>query len=239
MTTNLVYRGCNSPFLVTLKDILDATFTATSMAAITRVVLKYIPSSGAASESADSDTPAHADVFDWTTYANDGKLLIDLGLLDFTVGRDTAVELKVYDATYTSGRVQADLLDIEVSDAFEDTGSGVDPLPSVFAPLTVTDNYQVLLADLSRSSIRVNAATLKTMTMPAMTAAYDGKKVSFIIQGEGDVKLLRNGTQTMINGTHVSITGTQRYGRITLEWIDAITTWGVCDPVGHWEGGAA
>jgi hypothetical protein len=165
-------------------------------------------------------------------------MVIDGGLIDLTAGRDTTAELVVYDSTYPDGRMVT-LLDILVTADVEDTPAPTAPGSyTTLAPKTVTDDYQVVVADFQRPSIRVNAAILKTMTMPVMTSAYDGAQLSFIIQGIGDVKLLRNGKQTMVNGTHVSITGTQQYSSIMIEYVHAITSWVVRETVGSWAGGA-
>lgn len=106
-------------------------------------------------------------------------------------------------------------------------------------PITVIDDYQVLVDDFARQSIRINSTTLKTMIMPVMTENYDGATLSFIILGTGDVKLLRSGMNTMINKTHVSITGTQQYSSITLEYVHAIMAWVVREVSGSWAGGAS
>jgi len=104
------------------------------------------------------------------------------------------------------------------------------------APITVTENYQVLIDDLARQSIRIDSDTPKTLTMPAMTESYDGALLSFIILGVGDVKLLGNYGQTMVNGAYLSIVGTQKYSMITLEYVHPIITWVVSKSTGNWAG---
>ena len=238
MTTQIIYKGHNSPISVRITDYDGSIYTAAKMATITRAYLKYIYASGQTAEFLDSAAAGHEDVFDWATLAATGYMTIDGGLIDLTAGRDTTAELVVYDGTYTSGRVVT-TLDILVTEDAEDTPAPTEPGNyTTLAPLTVTDDYQVVIADFSRPSIRVNAATLKTMTMPAMTSAYDGATLSFVILGAGDVKLLRNGTQTMVNGTHVSITGTQQYSSIKIEYVHAIKAWIVRETEGRWAGGA-
>lgn len=126
-----VYKGHNSPFTVRIKKPNGAFYSATEMASISRVYLKYIPEDGSDAEYADSnDTPSY---FDWSTYASDGLLLIDIGLIDFTVGRDTKAEIIVYDSTWPQGRVvsQEDITisddalgDIELADALTVISSG-------------------------------------------------------------------------------------------------------------------
>jgi hypothetical protein len=210
------------------------------MATITRAWIKYIPATGSTAEYADSAISGHEDVFDWATLAATGYMLIDAGIPpNLTAGRDTTAELVVYDSTYPDGRVVT-LLDLLVTEDAEDTPSSVIPATSyTLAPLTVMDDYQVVINDLYRPSIRVNAATLKTLTMPVMSAAYDGASLSVVIIGDGDVKLLHTGTETMVNETHVSVIGTQKYSSIKLEYVHAITTWVVRETVGSWAGGAS
>lgn len=239
MTTQTIYKGHNSPFLVRITDYDGSIYTAARMATITRAYVKYIYASGQTAEYLDSAAAGHEDVFDWATLAATGYLLIDGGLIDLTAGRDTTAELVIYDSTYPSGRMVT-LLDILVTADAEDTPAPTTPgIYTTLAPLTVTDDYQVLIVDFSRPSIRVNAATLKTLTMPIMSEAYDGATLSVIILGDGDVKLLHTGTETMVNETHVSVTGTQKYSSIKLEYVYAITTWVVRETVGSWAGGAS
>lgn len=239
MTTQIIYKGHNSHFKVRITDYDGSYYTAAQMATITRAWFKYINATGGTAEYADSATSGHEDVFDWSTLAATGYMLIDPGSLDFTAGRDTEVELVVYDSTYTSGRVVT-TLDLQITEDAEDTPAPITPASHYsLPPLTVTDDYQVVTNDLYRPSIRVNSAVLKTLTMPAMTATYDGASLSFVIIGDGDVKLLRNGTQTMVNETHLSITGNQKYSSIRLEYVHAITSWVVRESVGSWVGGAS
>ena len=239
MSTYPIYKGHNSPFAVRITDYDGTNYTAAKMATITRAWIKYIYASGQAAEYADSATSGHEDVFDWSTLAATGYMIIDLGILDFTEGRDTAAELVVYDSAYPNGRMVT-LLDLLVTADAEDTPSPIVPASHyALAPLTVTDDYSVVINDLYRPSIRVNAAILKTLTMPAMTSDYDGASLSVVIIGDGDVKLLRNGTQKMVNETHVSVTGTQKYSSIRLEYVHAITSWVVRESVGSWAGGAS
>jgi len=108
-----VYKGHNSPFLLEIQKVNGDAYTKELMSGITRVYLKYIPADGASAEYADSNT--HTSTFDWTTYAARGKLQIDIGLLDFTVGRDSAAEVVVYDSVWTEGRVVSQL-DLQISD---------------------------------------------------------------------------------------------------------------------------
>ena len=109
-----VYKGRNSPFLVTIETVAGVPYTATQMATITRCRLKI---NGAY---ADSDVTATA--FNWTTYAAYGQLIVDVGLIDFTAGTDNNAELIVYDADYTSGRV-VKVLEITIDESVNGDGT--------------------------------------------------------------------------------------------------------------------
>lgn len=233
MATYKIYKGHNSPFVVDIFGVTGQKYSSAQMATITRAYLKYIPTSGATPEFADS--VATPEVFDWATYATTGRIIVDAGMLPLTAGRDTKAELVVYDSEYTEGRVITQL-NLTVS---EEAYDGTPILQSLSLPKTVTDDYQVLVADFMRPSIRVNAATLKTVTLPAMTSAYDGAQVSVIILGDGDVDIVGSGTDTIINETHTKVTGTQKYSSIKLEYIHAITAWVVKKTIGSWTGGTA
>ena len=109
-----VYKGRNSPFLVTIEDVAGAPYTESAMGDITRARLKVN------GEYADSNE--HGDAFDWETYASRGQIIIDIGLIDFDAGTDTAAELIIYDATYTSGRVVR-VLEITIDESVNGDGT--------------------------------------------------------------------------------------------------------------------
>jgi len=235
MAAYKVYKGHNSPFTVEITTIDGRKYSTEQMAAISRCFIKYIASSTADAEYADS--VANPECFNWTTYAATGKILIDIGLLTLTAGKDTKAELVVYDTTYTDGRVIAQMT-LTVS---EEVYDGVTTLGSLALPKTVTDDYQVLVTDLYRPSIRVNAATLKTLTMPVMTAAYDGARITVIIKGLGDVDIIAadGETTTFGSATHTKLTGTEQFSSVTLEYDYASDMFHIIDGTKTWRGGAA
>ena len=106
------------------------------------------------------------------------------------------------------------------------------------SPITSTDDYQVLVADFARQSIRINSSTLKIVSMPVMTEDYDGAKFAAIIEGDGNVKLLAGAGDYMVNQTHLSVLGESKYSRIEFEYDFALRTWIVCHSTGKWTGGA-
>jgi len=230
-TTNTVFVGFESPFLVELKKIDGVIFSAADMEAITRTKLRYTNVSGAIVEEFDSDIIAHTDVFDWDTYESSGKLCIDLGLMTITTGRDLKAELIVYDATYTSGRV-VDQLDLYVTD--QAGGTGTNP-PAYSAPLTVTDDYAILTTDFART-VRMNAATSKTATLPVITEAMDGKVVNYEKQGAGNAVLAAGAGNTIGDATDTQTTGVSTYATVIVRANYATGCWVFIGGIGKWQG---
>jgi len=233
--THIIYKTHNSPFSEVITDFDGAEYTATEMAAITRVTLKYTPTvDGVAGTPQEVDSEENDDVFDWETYESDAKIKIDLGLLDLTVGRDEAAELMVYDTKYTSGRMVS-LLDLLISDDAED-----DEIETATAltrdPLTLTDDYDILAADFYRTSLRLNALVQKTLTLPAKAAALDGKRIRILIRGIGDCELECQGATKIVNSSYTTYTGTTRYGSIELEYDYDLDLYFMVAHEGHWSG---
>lgn len=227
-----IWLGRHNPFSISILrngEALDST--------ITKITIKY--------KTFFISSASYPLLFDFSDYATTGKVDVDLSGLALPVGFDESCEIIVYTEAFPdTGIVCEPLLHLEVTDEVLGDETLVDPIaytwqPALLPAKTEDDDYQVELIDFLRPSIRVNAATLKTMTMPTMSSAYDGATLSFVILGAGDVKLLRNGTDTMVNGMHVSITGTQQYSSIKIEYVHAITTWVVRETVGSWAGGAS
>ena len=227
-----IWLGRHNPFSISILrngEALDSP--------ITKITIKY--------KTFFISSASYPLLFDFSDYATTGRVDVDLSGLDLTVGSDESCEIIVYTEAFPdTGIVCEPLLHLEVTDEVLGDETLVDPIaytwqPALLPAKTVVLDYQVELIDFLRPSIRVNAAVLKTLTMPIMSEAYDGATLSFVILGAGDVKLLRNGTDTMVNETHVSITGTQQYSSIKIEYVHAITTWVVRETVGSWAGGAA
>ena len=122
-----VYKGRNSPFLVTIEDVAGAPYTESAMGDITRARLKVN------GEYADSNE--HGDAFDWETYASRGQIIIDIGLIDFDAGTDTAAELIIYDADYTRGRV-VKVLEITIDESVYSEGVSATSLGYAFFAAT-------------------------------------------------------------------------------------------------------
>lgn len=237
--TYKAYKGHNSPYLFEITDVLGNRYSATQMAAITRMYLKYIPATGEAAEYADSDGSGHEDCFDWDTYASTGRARIDIGLLDFTAGRDLLAEVVVYDADYPNGRV-VDQIDLYVSEEADGDLDLVNPLSALLSkvPLTITEDTTLTVDQLGRS-IRVNGSSLITVTMPSLGADEDGVRATFIQQGAGAVKILRADSDVMVAPGKTYITSGSLFAAITLEYVHAITTLVAVDGMGKWTGGPA
>ena len=237
--TYKVYRGHNSPYLLEITDVLGNKYNAEKMAAISRMYLKYIPASGATAEFADSEGSGHEDCFDWATYASTGRVLIDIGMLDFTAGRDATAEVVAYDTDYPDGRV-VEQIDIYVSDEADGDIDLVNPLSALLSkdPLTITADTTLTVDQLGRS-IRVNGSSLITITMPSLGADEDGVRVTFIQQGAGAAKVLAADSDVMVALGKTYITSGSLFAAITLEYIHAITTIVAVDGMGKWTGGPA
>ena len=234
--THIVYKGRNAPFKAKITDFDGANYTDARMAAISRMELRYRPTEGATVEPIDSNIIGHAGCFDWATYAADADVVIAIGLLTLTVGHDQAAELVVYDPTYPQGRV-VDTLGIKIDDEAQGTGPLIDVL---YAPLTIEDDYPLLLSDFSRPVIRINSDTIKTITWPVMTAAMDGRDIVFEIMGSGDVDLVREPTTTMTFAgvTHSKLTGTVQYSMVRLRYNHTLNAMIPQDGTGSWKGGS-
>ena len=230
--THVVYYSKSSPFKVQLTDFDGTVFSADRMASITKAYLKYMASATATPNIADSDIVAHADIFDWITYANTGELLINLGLHAFTEGRDEAAELVIYDSVYPSGRVVA-VLDIQISYAVSGDFVGVPVLEK--APLTIEDaDYTATDVDFNRPSVRMVSALPRTVTLRPITEENDGGKLSIIIGGAGDITLQCSGDDLILNSTHTSLTGTDKYSSIEIEACFELGIYVVRKTAGHW-----
>lgn len=242
MGTHIVYYSKNSPFKLQLTDFDGSIFTSARMDTITKAYLKYKANENATPEIADSELVGHSGVFDWSTYKATGEILINLGGLAFTEGHDQEVELVIYDAINTEGRVQNPVLDIQISYevAGDFTGAavltkavGVSALP----PITVTDaDYVVESADFNRPSIRMVSASAHDVTLPVLTSTIDGGKLKIIIGGDGDVTLTCQGTNKILNSSHASMTGTDQYGSVELEACYALGIYVISKPTGKWTG---
>jgi hypothetical protein len=229
-----VYKGHNSPFLIDVTDVVGTNYTAAQMATISRVYLKYDGGASPQYEYADSDTLAHADVFDWVTYASTGRLLVDLGMLDLTANTDTTAEIVVYDTTYTDGRVLPQF-ELEISDEAQGDVALVDALSAVSSgfSLTVTDDYTITTDNLG-GTIRLNAATDKTLTLPSVGADEDGEAVIIMRIGAGDVTVVAADSDTIGSTTATQIESGSALAAITLQYVHSITAWVVLDGRGSW-----
>ena len=189
-TPIVISKTRNSPVLVRLYDIDNTVFSEAEMAAITKVEIKYIPSDGAASESTTSTECVAC--FDWTTYAADRDLWIDIGSIAFTAGRDREAELLIYTADYTEGHVVG-LLDIQISaDAIRDA-TMIDPLVTSVALDDLNDveaagtDGQVMTKQADGSNAYEDAAAGGAVDMGAWGASSEITLVSGVaaLSGEG------------------------------------------------------
>ena len=234
MSTYKVWRTKNSPFLLTIRDILGNVYTNAMMATISRIYVKYISATGENPKYADSNDPEHAAAFDWVTFAATGRLLMDLGVLDFTAGRDANAEVVVFDTDYPEGRV-VEQLDIYVSDEVEGDIDLVDPISFVSSgfSLTVTDDYEITTANLG-GTVRLNAATDKTLILPSVGADEDGKAIILMRIGAGNLTALASDSDTIGSSTATQVKSGSALASITLQYTHSITAWVVLNGRGSW-----
>lgn len=219
-----VYKTRHSPFTVTIFDpITKLAFSETQINAITRAILKYTPSSGATPEYADSNAAGHEDVFTFNdAVAAQGRIVIDVGFINFTAGTDTAAELIIFTSNYPSGFV-ATTLNLTISEDALDNATLADS--TTIIPLNCTDNI-VLTSTYFRHPIIMNAAVTKSIELPNMGANDDGEWFDIIKAGAGQVDVSDpNGYAIGAAGnTILSLKGTGWVHR-RIQYIHAITAW--------------
>ncbi|MGB5217105.1 MAG: hypothetical protein WBN66_02285 [Smithella sp.] len=167
-TPVVIHKGTNAPVLVKLFDVDNSLLTAAEIAAITKIEVYYRPDTGATPETVDSTS--YAAGFDKTTYAARGEIMLKIGLVDFTAGRDRQAELIIYNATYTSGRVIG-LLDMQISDEVEDGAILTDPLTGIaykFKTISVAGQSSVV-ADSDIDTVTLIAGANVTLTTDPAT----------------------------------------------------------------------
>lgn len=102
------------------------------------------------------------------------------------------------------------------------------------APSTKTTGATLTTSELNRT-VRMNAATNETITLPDMVADNDGDWVRFIKVGAGNLTVQVGGSAEYIaDSTSSQITGTTEYAALEIEYVDAIATWVVRNLTGSW-----
>lgn len=96
-----IFKGTNSPFIVMMFKPNGIPYTVADMANITRAFIKVTIDDMAYY----ADSNSHPSVFDWATYASSSFLLVDIGMMDFPVGRDNNPVVMVLDTIATESRV--------------------------------------------------------------------------------------------------------------------------------------
>lgn len=182
-TPVVIHKGTNAPVLVKLYDVDNTPLTAAEITAITKIEVYYRSDTGATPETVDSTS--YATGFDKTTYASRGEIMLKIGLVDFTPGRDRQAELIIYNATYTGGRVIG-LLDMQISDEVEDGAILTDPITGIaykFKTIGVAGQSAVV-ADSDTDTLTLVAGTNITITT---NASSDSITIAAAVSGTGDV----------------------------------------------------
>jgi ABC-type phosphate transport system substrate-binding protein len=113
-----IYADRDNPIALVLQED-DENITEAQMLAITKIGIKYDPDSN---DNDDNNglyynSDDHGTKFDWTTYADEAKIVMKLGTI-LPVGADRAAELIIYNAANTNGIVWSQLY-LTVSDEAE------------------------------------------------------------------------------------------------------------------------
>ena len=208
-----IWLGRHNPFSISILrngESLDST--------ITKITIKY--------KTFFISSASYPLLFDFSDYETTGKVDVDLSGLALTVGFDETCEIIVHTEAFPdTGIVCEPLLHLEVTDEVLGDETLVDPIaytwqPALLPAKTVVADYQVELIDFLRPSIRVNALVLKTMTMPVMTEAMDGARITFFIKGVGDVDIVAYAGESTTFGsaTATKMVGFEQWSSITLEY---------------------
>lgn len=109
-----IYADRDNPIALVLQED-EENITEAQMLAITKVGIRYDPASDG--DGAYYDSATYSTLFDWTTYADEAKIVMKLGTI-LPVGYDRKAELLIYNASNTNGIVWAQLK-LKVSDEAE------------------------------------------------------------------------------------------------------------------------
>ena len=104
---------------------------------------------------------------------------------------------------------------------------------STLGPKTFTGDDDIAFIDFTRKSIRLDSATDSVLTLPVMTADYDGSKLRLILVGAGAGTLLCQGVDTIWNETDTQLTGNTQYGSVDIEYVWAEKMF-ICRTQGSW-----
>lgn len=104
-----IYKDRDNPIALVLQED-DENITEAQMLAITKIGVKYDSDNN---DNNDDDglyynSDDYPTKFDWTTYADEAKIVMKLGTI-LPAGRDRKAELIIYNASNTNGIVWAQL----------------------------------------------------------------------------------------------------------------------------------
>ena len=110
-----IYKDRDNPITLILQED-DEAITETQMLAITKVAVRY-SSTGDRDDGVYYDSDSYPTLFNWTTYADEAKIVMKLGTI-LPVGRDHRAELIIYNVLSSNGIVW-DQISIQVSEEAE------------------------------------------------------------------------------------------------------------------------
>ena len=104
---------------------------------------------------------------------------------------------------------------------------------STLDPKTFVGDDDIAFLDFSRKSIRLDSVADSVLTLPIMTAEYDGAKLRLVLVGAGAGTLLCQGVDKIWNESDTQLTGITQYGSVDIEYVWAIKTF-ICRTQGSW-----
>jgi hypothetical protein len=111
----IIYKNRDNPITLILQEDSE-NITEAQMLSITKVAIRY-SATGDPDDGIYYDSDTYSALFDWTTYADEAKIVMKLGTI-LPAGRDHRAELIIYNAANTNGIVW-DQISIRVSEEAE------------------------------------------------------------------------------------------------------------------------
>lgn len=127
--------------------------------------------------------------------------------------------------------------DFRASDGTTVSASKWKILNGLIPVATKTDNYTVLTTDFG-TTLRMNSASEKTFTLPSVSSANDGARITFVKISSGKLIIDAADSDIIVDsdaGTTIyNDVSTEIFATITLEYVDATVTWVAIGAMGTW-----
>jgi len=165
---------------------------------------------------------------------------LDSHKADHIAGGGDEIDGDTIQVTWTPTTYTADTSPSEVTNSGELTAhlKGVDTRFQKLSVETKTDDYNILTTDFGKS-LRMNSAADKIFTLPSVGDPEDGALVEIVAIGAG--KLTASAADSDKVGTSATAPGSVftpisgENSLLVMEYVHAITTWGIRAGFGTWE----